>query len=288
MRQPAARLESARAIRAPRVLRAAARGLGSGLGLGVVACLSLLATEAALAQQRPYTPPPGPKPTAVAPKGDFTAGLPPAASGAAPEEGSDEAFRAKAEADALRRSALPVKRAGARLILPTATGRPAVFDSVIGATTDASGENYQDYRFDGLSPDREFYVVSVTFYEGSDVYWVSRQDGTRYAVHGRPQASPDGSLLVMANGSAARDFNGIIVWERSAGRLVERFRLEPEGAQSGFYRVMRWKDNRTVELERLVIDGSTCGGGTGESLAALVRDGDRWTLKELTALRCKT
>ncbi|WP_343633237.1 hypothetical protein [Roseateles sp.] len=242
---------------------------------------------AAIAQQKPYVPPPPPKPTAVAPKGDFTAGLPAQDPQTAADANSDEAFRAKAEAAAIQRSGLSVKRAGARLILPTASGRPVVFDSVIGAASDANGETYQDYRFDGLSPDREFYVVSATFHEASDLYWVSRQDGTRYAVHSRPQPSPDGSLLVVANGSAGRDFNGILVWERATGRLIERFRLEPEGAQYGFYRVMRWKDNRSIELERLVVDGTTCDGGTGEQLVMLVRESNQWTLKEQTALLCR-
>lgn len=276
---PIAALASSPAVAASRLVGA----------FGVVAALAVFATGSALAQQKPYAPPPPPKPTAVAPKGDFTSGLPAQSAPAAPDEGSDEAFRAKAEADAMRRAGagIGIKRTGARLILPTASGRPVVFDSVIGAASDANGETYQDYRFDGLSPDREFYVVALTVHEGSDVLWVSRQDGTRYAVHGRPQASPDGSLLVVANASAARDFNGILVWERSGGRLVERFRLEPEGAQYGFYRVLRWKDNRSIELERTVVDGTTCDGGTGEALVLLTRDGPQWSLKDVTALHCR-
>ena len=270
--------------------------------LCALATLSVLALTAtggvALAQTQPYKPPPPARPSGIAPKGDFTKGLEVARpeldpGQAAGSEGSDEAFRAKAEADAIRKANVGgghvlVKRAGSRLMLPTGSGRPEVFDSV---WPNASGNNegaYEDYRFDGLSPDREFFVVRATFYEGSNVYWISRKDGTRYTMHGEVRPSPDGRFLVMANASASHDFNGIVVWENLGGRLVERFRFSPPLVGISFYRFMRWKDGRTVELEHTALgDEITCRDGTQEALAVLTRDGEQWAVKDVTASRCK-
>ena len=98
--------------------------------LCALATLSVLALTAAggvaLAQTQPYKPPPPARPTGIAPKGDFTKGLEVARpeldpGQAAGSEGSDEAFRAKAEADAIRKANVGgghvlIKRAGSRLI----------------------------------------------------------------------------------------------------------------------------------------------------------------------------
>ena len=262
-----------------------------------LAALAATAAGPAAAQSQAYKPPPPAKSTGIAPKGDFTKDLPRARPDADPgqangSEGSDEAFRAKAEADAIRKANAGgrhdlIKRTGSRLVLPTVSGRPELFDSV---WPNASGHNeaaYEDYRFDGLSPDREFFVVRATYYESSDVIWVSRQDGERVSVHATPLPSPDGRLLAVVHASETLDFNGIIVWERSPGRLTERFRHEGRG-HDALYRFMRWKDNRTIELERTTPgDPLTCPNAQEETLVVLARDGESWALKDVTTPRCK-
>ncbi|WP_431262639.1 hypothetical protein ACQ859_21270 [Roseateles chitinivorans] len=251
----------------------------------------------ACAQMTPYKPPPPAKSTGIAPKGDFTTDLqrarPEADPGqAAGNEGSDEAFRAKAEAEAIRKANAAgrhdlIKRNGSRLVLPTVSGRPELFDSVWPNASGHGEAAYEDYRFDGLSPDREFFVVRATYYESSDVIWVSRQDGERYRLRATPRPSPDGSLLAVVNASEAADFNGILLWERASSRLVEKFRQEP-GDRDTLYRFMRWKDNRTIELERTTPgDPLTCRDAVEETLVLLARDGDHWSLKDVTAPRCR-
>jgi hypothetical protein len=262
----------------------------------VVLALTALAA-AATAQPQTYKPPPLPKPSGIAPKGDFTKDLqrarPEADPGqAAGSEGTDEAFRAKAEADAIRKANATgrhdlIKRTGSRLVLPTVSGRPEIFDSVWPNASGHSEAAYEDYRFDGLSPDREFFVVRATYYDSSDVIWVSRQDGERARLRATPKPSPDGNLLAVVNASEATDFNGILIWERASSRLVEKFRLE-SGDHAALYRFMRWKDNRTVELERTTQgDPLTCRNAMEETLVVLSRDGDSWSLKDVTAPRCK-
>lgn len=267
---------------------------GMRLRADVTAGLMALALSGAtVAQPKPYVPPPPTKPTGVAPKGDFTKDLPRAGLDADPgqaagSEGSDEAFRAKAEADAIRKSGAGVRRAGPRLILPVASGRPEVFDSV---WPNASGHNesaYEDYRFDGLSPDREFLIVRATYYEGGKVFWISRKTGVRTDMGGEARPSPDGTWVAVANASQAHEFNGLVVWERVGSALVERFRHEPPADRPVFYRFMRWKDNRNIELERTNFgDEITCPGGMDESLAVLSRDGERWALKDVTVPHCR-
>ncbi|OWQ85725.1 hypothetical protein CDN99_21860 [Roseateles aquatilis] len=256
---------------------------------GVVGLTLALLGATAIAADPPAPPKPPPRPTGIAPKGDFTAGLArpegdPGATGH--DELSDDAFRAKAEAAAIRKSGVAAKRNGTRLIL-SSSGRPIVFDSVWPGIGGANESAFEDYRFDGLSPDREFYIVRATYYEGTNVLWVSRKDGTRHEMHGEARPSPDGSFIAMANASEAHDFNGILVWERAQGRLIERFRLVPSPDQPAFYRFMRWKDGRTVELEKTTRgDPITCPHANEETLVVLVRDGERWTLKDVSPPRC--
>ncbi|WP_431052432.1 hypothetical protein [Roseateles sp. L2-2] len=264
--------------------------------LAALVALTLVSGPAS-AQSSPRPVPPSTS-TGIAPKGDFTKDLqrprPEAELGRAPgAEGSDEAFRAKAEADAIRKANAGgrhelIKRTGSRLVLPTVAGRPEIFDSVWPNASGRGEAAYEDYRFDGLSPDREFFVVRATFYESSDVIWVSRQDGERTSLHATPKPSPDGTMLAVVSASELLDFNGIVIWERSPGRLVERFRHVPPADQLALYRFMRWKDNRTIELERTAGgDPLTCPNAMEETLVVLKREGDTWALKDVTAPRCK-
>ncbi|MFX1678477.1 hypothetical protein PV762_04530 [Mitsuaria sp. CC2] len=264
--------------------------------LTVLAATAMTAGNAAAqSSQRPVPPS---KSTGIAPKGDFTKDLqrpkPEAELGQAPGgEGSDEAFRAKAEADAIRKANAAgrhdlIKRTGSRLVLPTVSGRPELFDSVWPNATGHGEAAYEDYRFDGLTPDREFFVVRATYYDRTDVIWVSRQDGERTSLHANPRPSPDGTQLAVVSASELLDFNGIVIWERASGRLVERFRHVPPADQLALYRFMRWKDNRTIELERTAAgDPVTCPNGAEDTLVVLKRDGESWALKDVTVPRCK-
>ncbi len=230
-----------------------------------------------------------PSPTAIAPRGPlFGASSASAPTGAAVEEGSDEAFRADAEARTLRRLSLPVRRDGLRLMLPITKGRPVVLDSRRPDPTDPSIP-YVDYRLDGLSPDRDFYVVRASTAVGDELLWISREDGSRYEMHGNVHPSPDGRHLVVTHASPGVEFNGVVVWSREDNKLVERYKFQPAPDQPAIsFRFMRWRDANTVELEQFVeVDPSTCAIGTLASLAQLNRKGERWILRSASGPRCE-
>lgn len=247
---------------------------------------------ASLAAQAATPPPPKPPTptTAIAPRGSF---ITPAASSARagvapPEEGSDEAFRADAETRVMRRLGLAIRRDGLRLMLPVGKGRPVVLDSLRPDPSDATVP-YVDYRLDGLSPDREFYVVRVTLAFGDELLWISRADGTRYEMHGNVHPSPDGRHLVVTHASPGVEFNGVVVWRLDDGKLSERYKFQPAPDQPPIsFRFMRWRDADTVELEQFAeVDPSTCAIGTMASLAQLTRKGDSWILRSASAPRCE-
>ncbi|MDH0863950.1 hypothetical protein [Mitsuaria sp. GD03876] len=258
-----------------------------------IAPILLALSVGARAASTPLPPPKpakAPAPTGIAPRGTFI--TPEAASArpgmAAPEEGSDEAFRADAESRVLRRAGIAARRDGLRLMLPVAQGRPVVLDSLRPDPADASIP-YVDYRLDGLSPDRAFYVVRVSLSAGDELLWISREDGTRYEMHGNAHPSPDGRHLVVTHASPGAEFNGVVVWSLADGKLVERYKFQPAPDQAPIsFRFMRWRDADTVELEQFAeVDPSNCAIGTLASLAQLTRKGDRWILRSASAPRCE-
>ncbi|UXH80488.1 hypothetical protein [Roseateles amylovorans] len=200
---------------------------------------------------------------------------------------SDEAFRADAEATVLRKVGALAKRDGLRLMLYVQQGRPVMLDSLRPDPGD-SATPYIDFRLDGMTKDSEFFIVRATLGFGSEVLWISRADGQRYEMHGNVHPSPDGRHLVVTHASPGVEFNGVVIWAREAGRLVERYRfqLSPEQRAVSF-RFMRWRDANTIELEQFAeVDPDVCATGTLDSLAVLARKSDRWILRSASTPRC--
>lgn len=257
----------------------------------VLCALTLLTASLTAAHAASPTPtPPKPRPSmGIAPRGElFPDSSASAPAAAAVEEGSDEAFRADAEARVMRRLALGVRRDGLRLMLPLAKGRPEMLDSVRPDPFDAT-RPYVDYRLDGLSPDRAFYVIRVTLAFGEELLWISRADGTRYEMHGNVHPSPDGRHLVVTHASPGVEFNGVVIWNVADGKLIERYKFQPQPDQPRIsFRFMRWRDADTVELEQYAeVDPSTCAIGTLASLAQLNRKGERWILRSASGQSCE-
>lgn len=237
------------------------------------------------------TPPP--RPLAIAPRSTAPAKAPAQAPVATAEahvldDGSDEAFRAQAEADVLRKLGPVAKREGARLMLFVEQGRPVMLDSRRPEPDDGGQTPYVEFRLDGLSPDKGFYVVRVTLAFGNEVLWISRKDGQRYEMHGNVHPSPDGRSLVVTHASPGAEFNGVVVWALEGDRLVERYKFEATPEQRGVsFRFMRWRDASTIELEQFAeVDPGTCSTGTLSSLALLARKSDRWILRSNSSPRC--
>lgn len=204
------------------------------------------------------------------------------------EESSDEQFRAQAEAEVIRRLPVAVKRDDLRLWLPVLKGRPVLLDSRRPDPFDSS-TRYVDFRLDGLSPDRQFYVVRATLTAGSELMWISRADGTRYVMHGNVHPSPDGRFLIVTHASPGAEFNGVVVWSREEGRLVERYRFQPTAEQTAIsFRFLRWRDPETVELAQFAeVERSACDLGTLSSIALLSRKAERWILRSASGQRCE-
>lgn len=208
--------------------------------------------------------------------------------GAAADDGSDEAFRAQAEAAVLRKVGASARREGQRLMLFVEQGRPVMLDSRHPEPDDGGQIPYVDYRLDGISPDKGFYVVRVTLAFGTEVLWISRKDGQRYEMHGNVHPSPDGRFLVVTHASPGVEFNGVVIWSLEGDRLVERYKFEATPEQRGVsFRFMRWRDASTIELEQFAeVDPGTCRTGTLSSLALLARKSDRWILRSNSSPRC--
>gem|GEM_PF-1289739 len=265
------------------------------IALKVIAALLLVIALAIpmLASAGADAPLAAPRPMAIAPRAKAApAPMPAAPVGAAdevpPDDGSDEAFRARAEAQALRKVGPAARREGQRLMLFVEQGRPVMLDSRRPEVDDGGQTPYVDFRFDGLSPDKGFFVVRATMAFGSEVLWISRKDGERFEMHGNVHASPDGRYLVVTHASPGVEFNGVVVWALEGERLVERYKFEASPEQRGVsFRFMRWRDGNTVELEQFAeVERSTCATGTLSSLALLTRKSDRWILRSNSSPRC--
>ncbi|ALV07201.1 hypothetical protein [Roseateles depolymerans] len=265
------------------------------IALKVIGALLLVIALAIpmLASAVPGGTAPPPRPLAIAPRGPAPAKAPveaPAASAQAQvlDDGSDEAFRAQAEAAVLRKLGPVARREGARLMLFVEQGRPVMLDSRRPEPDDGGQTPYVDFRLDGISPDQGFYVVRVTLAFGSEVLWISRKNGQRYEMHGNVHPSPDGRYLVVTHASPGAEFNGVVVWALEGDRLVERYKFEATPEQRGVsFRFMRWRDASTIELEQFAeVDPSTCSTGTLSSLALLARKSERWILRSNSSPRC--
>ncbi|SEL66320.1 hypothetical protein SAMN05216359_11359 [Roseateles sp. YR242] len=208
---------------------------------------------------------------------------------AAADDGSDEAFRAEAEAEVLRKLGGAARRDGDRLFLIVDQGRPVMLDSRRPEPDDGGQTPYVDFRLDGVSPDKGFYVVRATMAFGNEVLWISRKDGQRYEMHGNAHASPDGRFLVVTHASPGVEFNGVVIWALDGDRLVERYKFEATPEQRAVsFRFMRWRDTNTVELEQFAeVDPGTCATGTLSSLALLTRKSERWILRSSSSPKCE-
>ena len=132
----------------------------------------------------------------------------------------------------------------------------------------------------GLSPDRQFFVVKLSLWEGSNVYWVSRSSGVKHEVYAEPHLSPDRKNIVTAIPSEAYDINGVFLWGIRGGGLTKKFHFEP--TEYALYSFVRWLNRDAVELKKFAYaDKVACPGKQFmEAPVRLVREGAQWKLDE--------
>ncbi len=141
-------------------------------------------------------------------------------------------------------------------------------------------EDCEIFRLVGLSPDRQFFVVSVAYWEGTNVYWISRSTGTRYEVFDIPQISPDRKHIVTAIPSEAYNVNGVFLWEIRNGELIKKFHFEP--TEYALYSYVRWTTNNSLKLKKFTYaDKAVCPGKQNmEVRVVLALVGKQWKLNE--------
>jgi len=196
-------------------------------------------------------------------------------------------YESQLEAAVLKELPQIAKRTGKTLSLSLNAKGSVDFKTV---DTCAGPQDCKIYRLVGLSPDRQFFVVKVNLWEGSNVYWVSRSTGVKYEVYLEPRLSPDGKNIVTAIPSEAYDINGVFLWEIRGDGLTKKFHFEP--TEYALYSFVRWLSPDAVELRKFArADEAACPGKQFmEILVRLVQDGAQWKLDERldpAAVTCK-
>lgn len=204
------------------------------------------------------------------------------------DDGFGTKSREQAEARVLATLAPLARRKGDHLVLRARHGKPATFDNVHPDFGEGEA-SYRDFRLIGVSPDKKFFIVEATFYEGGNVFWVSRGDGKKYAVEAAAKMSQDHQHVVTVNASDAYDINGVVLWAIRNDALVERFRFEPAGIV--YYGFVRWLSPTSALLKkRYVADKTLCPTSSFmEHPVTLRRTAGTWALDERfdrQSLRC--
>ena len=191
------------------------------------------------------------------------------------------------EAQALQELATIAKRKGRTLSLSLNVKGSVDFHTV---DTCKGPDDCEIYHLVGISPDRQFFVVKQSLWEGDNVFWVSRSNGVKYEVYAEPHISPDGKNIVTAIPSEAYNINGVFLWKINGVALEKRFHFEP--TEYALYSFTRWLNRDAVELKKFAYaDISVCAGKQFmEVPVRLVRKGTQWELDERlhpTAVTCK-
>jgi hypothetical protein len=95
----------------------------------------------------------------------------------------------------------------------------------------------------------EYWLIGVTYYEGSEFLLVDREDGNKVWIWGRPVFSPDNKYFVAysCDLDAGYDPNGFQLYEIKDKKAVLRWSkiLEDWGPSD-----IRWKNDSTVYIEQ--------------------------------------
>ncbi|MEI6762355.1 MAG: hypothetical protein WCO22_18090 [Betaproteobacteria bacterium] len=146
-------------------------------------------------------------------------------------------------------------------------------------------ENCLIYRFLGISPDRNFFVVEGMGYESRTVFWFARNSGLRHEVFAKPEISPDGKSIITANPSEQGSNNGVFIWELRRDRLINKLHFEP--TDYALYSFVRWEGANKVTLKKFTYaDKSVCPSAQFmEFFVTVNRNGTQWFLNESNGLK---
>lgn len=86
------------------------------------------------------------------------------------------------------------------------------------------------------------FLILVSFWEGSTVFWINDKTGQITDINGEPQLSPDGAHFAIVQTPDVYDFSGIQVWRTKGPALqTEYHSLDPDLLI--YLDFIRWLDN---------------------------------------------
>jgi hypothetical protein len=138
-----------------------------------------------------------------------------------------------------------VKRDSSKIIFHLSNG----VDSVLVNDTTDDWSKYIDYTYIESCKNMEYWLIGVTYYEGSEFLLVDRDDGNKVWIWGRPVFSPDNKYFVTYSYDleAGYDPNGFQLYEIKDKKAILKWAkiLEDWGPSD-----IRWKNDSTVYIEQ--------------------------------------
>ncbi len=183
------------------------------------------------------------------------------------------------EVERIKRFEGIVKRDGDRLLLKSKSGTYIVLKNSPGCE---KADTCVDYRFIDYFEGIGFFLVKGYYREEVEHIMIPKSGGKKFHIHDLPEFSPDKSVLLTVPDSTNTGYNenGVFIWRVEGAKLIPEFSFEPE--EYVWYKLVRWKDNRSAELTKWFL--SSKGPCSGQDYTVvpveLKREGGGWRLNE--------
>lgn len=128
-------------------------------------------------------------------------------------------------------------------------------DSVLRNNWDENGDGGIVFHYVQSCKDIDYWLVFISYYEGSEYLLMDKDDGNKIYVWGPPVVSPDKKHFITysCDIEAAYDYNGIQLFEISGRKAILKWKKEINlwGPDE-----VRWKDDNTLYIKKYSIDYS--------------------------------
>ncbi len=128
-------------------------------------------------------------------------------------------------------------------------------DSVLTNDRDEEGDSYHIFNYTKSCKDIDYWLVFISYYEGSEYLLMDKKDGSKIYVWGPPVVSPDKKHFITysCDIEAGYDYNGIQLFEISGRKAILKWKKEINlwGPDE-----VRWKDENTLYIKKYSIDYS--------------------------------
>ena len=106
------------------------------------------------------------------------------------------------------------------------------------------------YEFVNYYIDKGFFLLRVSFGEGTDYILISDKTGEQFYIESNPVISPDRNYLLAVSGRSNFNINGVFIWRIEDEKVISEFSFNDEHI-SGSYTFVGWKDQHTTLLHRV-------------------------------------